>query len=51
MLSNIIAECMGISMRNFLNTPYKEQTIIEMYAPDGFANKATGICHYCTKRK
>mgnify|MGYP000037214727 FL=1 len=48
MLSNIIAECMGISMRNFLNTPYKEQTIIEMYAPDGFANKATGICHYCT---
>lgn len=48
MLSNIIAECMGIAMSHFLNTPYKEQTIIEMYAPDGFANKETGICHYCT---
>lgn len=48
MLSNIIAECMGIAMSHFLNTSYKEQTIIEMYAPDGFANKATGICHYCT---
>lgn len=35
-------------MSHFLNTPYKEQTITEMYAPDGFANKASGICHYCT---
>lgn len=48
MLSNIIAECMGIARSHFLNTPYKEQTTIEMYALDGFANKATGICHYCT---
>ncbi len=38
----------GDSDESFLNTLYKEQTIIEMYAPDGFANKATGICHYCT---
>ena len=35
-------------MSHFLNTPYKEQTITEMYAPDGFANKASGICHYCS---
>ncbi len=48
MSSDIIAKCIGISMANFLNTPYKEQTITEMYAPDGFANRASGICHYCT---
>lgn len=48
MSNNIIAKCMGISMSHFLNTPYKEQSITEMYAPDGIANKASGICHYCT---
>lgn len=48
MSSDIIAKCMGISMAHFLNTPYKEQTITEMYAPDRFANRASGICHYCT---
>ena len=48
MSNNIFARCMAISMSHFLNTPYKEQTITEMYAPDGFANKASGICHYCT---
>ena len=39
---------MAISRSHFLNTPYRGQTITEMYAPDGFANKASGICHYCT---
>lgn len=48
MSNDIFAGCMAISMSHFLNTPYKEQTITEMYAPDGFANKALGICHYCT---
>ena len=48
MSNDIFARCMAISMSHFLNTPYKEQTITEMYAPDGFANKASGICHYCT---
>lgn len=48
MTSKIIAKCMGIAQAQFLNTPYKEQSIIEIYAPDGLANKATGICHYCT---
>ena len=43
MLNDIFARCMAISMSHFLNTPYKEQTITEMYAPDGFANKASGI--------
>lgn len=44
----IFARCMAISRSHFLNIPYKEQTITEMYALDGFANKASGICHYCT---
>lgn len=48
MSNNIFAKCMGISMAHFLNTPYNDQTITEMYAPDGIANKASGICHYCT---
>ena len=39
---------MEISRLHFLNTPYKEQTITEMYALNGFENKASGICHYCT---
>ena len=43
MSNDIFARCMAISMSHFLNTPYKEQTITEMYAPDGFANKASGI--------
>lgn len=47
MSNDIFARCMGISMAHFLNTPYKEQTIGE-YDPDGIANKASGICHYCT---
>lgn len=48
MASSIRAKCIAISMSHFLNTPYKEQSIIEMYTPNGFANKASGICHYCT---
>ena len=48
MSSDIIAKCMAISMSHFLNTPYKEQSVIEMYAPDGFENRASGICHYCS---
>lgn len=48
MLSDIVAKCMGISMEQFINTPYMNQTVMEMYAPDGFANRASGICHYCT---
>lgn len=35
-------------MEHFLNTPNKEQTIVEMYTPDGIANKASKICHYCS---
>lgn len=38
MSNNIFARCMAISMSHFLNTPYKEQTITEMYAPDGVNN-------------
>lgn len=32
MSNDIFARCMAISMSHFLNTPYKEQTITEMYA-------------------
>lgn len=45
---NIIARCMAISMSHFLNTPYKEKNVMELYAANGIANKASGICHYCT---
>ena len=48
MSNNIIAKCISISKACFINIPYKAQTTIEMYASNGFANKATGICHFCT---
>lgn len=48
MENKIIARCMAISRTDFLNIPYKDVPVIEMYYPDGIANKATGICHYCT---
>ncbi len=48
MSSDIIAKCMGISRAHFSNTPYKEQTITEMYASDEFANRASGICRNYT---
>ncbi len=48
MLSEIIAKCLGIAMSSFLNIPYNDQTIEERYAPNGFENRASGICHYCT---
>lgn len=48
MLNDIIVRCRGISMSHFLNTPYKEQDIKKIYVVDGFANRASKICHYCT---
>lgn len=45
MPNDIFARCMAISMSHFLNIPYKEQTITEMYAPDGFAN----TCSFSTE--
>lgn len=44
----IISKCMTISRSHFLNTPYKGEAVIDLYKVDGFANKASGICHYCT---
>ena len=48
MSNSIIAIGLGISKVNFLNALYKEQDINKIYAIDGFANKASKICHYCT---
>ena len=48
MSNSIIAQCKKISMSHFLNTPYKKQGIKKIYLVDGFANKASKICHYCT---
>ena len=48
MQSSIIAQCIGIANSHFLNTPYKDLPVHKMYAPDGIANKASWICHYCT---
>ena len=41
MSNNIFVRCMAISMSYFLNTPYKEQTITEMYAPMVFQSENT----------
>lgn len=44
----IIANCMKIARSHFLYTPYKNDDIVDWYKVDGVANKASGICHYCT---
>ncbi len=44
----IIANCMKIARSHFLYTPYKNDNIVDWYKVDGVANKAVGICHYCT---
>lgn len=44
----IIPRCMGIARSHFLNTPYKDLPVTDLYQIGGFANKALGICHYCT---
>lgn len=44
----INARCMAIARSHFLNTPYKNLSALELFKPDGFANKASEICHYCT---
>ena len=44
----IRSKCMAIAQSHFLNTPYKGESVIDLYKVDGFANKASGICHYCT---
>ena len=43
----IRAKCMAIAQSHFSNTPYKGESVIDLYEVDGFANKASGICHYC----
>jgi len=45
---NIMAKCCAIASSHFLNTPYKNVPILDLYAPDAFENKAAEICHYCT---
>lgn len=44
----IYSRCMGIARSHFLNTPYKDLNTLDLFRPDGFANKASEICHYCT---
>lgn len=44
----IIAKCMAIAQSHFLNTLHKGEPTINLYKVDGFANKVSGICHYCT---
>ncbi|MGN0518339.1 MAG: DUF2971 domain-containing protein [Acutalibacteraceae bacterium] len=43
----LLAKCLGISHRNFLNAPYKDKNNLKMYL-DGTVNKDSEICHYCT---
>ena len=44
----IRSKCMAIAKSHFFNSPYKGESIIDLYKVEGFANKASGICHYCT---
>ena len=48
MSNGYVAKCMAIAQSCFLNTLYKDVPAFDLYAGDGFANKAYGICHYCT---
>lgn len=48
MNNDIIAECIAISMSNFLNVLYKNQAVIDGYLPGGIESKASNICHYCS---
>ena len=48
MNNEIIAECIAISMSNFLNVPYKNQAVIDRYLPGEIESKASNICHYCS---
>lgn len=45
---DIFARCLALASCHFLNTPYKNIPVIDLYGPDGFENSATEICHYCT---
>lgn len=45
---NIIAECSAIARSHFLYSSHRNDNIVDWYKLDGIANKASGICHYCT---
>ena len=46
--AEIIAKCMAIARLNYLNMPYKGQTIPDLYKTGGIGTKAREICHYCS---
>lgn len=48
MQSDMLAKCIAISQSHFLNVPYKDLTIDQIYGVDGIGNKASRICHYCS---
>ena len=45
---NILAKCLGISQSHYLNAPYKNASISDLFGVNGIENKAVEICHYCT---
>lgn len=44
----IIAGCLGIEHGTFLDSLYQGMSIIDLYATDGSANRASEVSHYCT---
>lgn len=48
MQSDMLAKCIAISRSHFLNVPYKDLTIDQIYGVDDIGNKASRICHYCS---
>lgn len=46
--AEIIAKCLGIAHSNYLNVPHIRKSVTDLYAVNGFENKASGICHYCS---
>ena len=45
---NILARCLGIAQSHYLNVPYKNASISDLFGVNGIENKAVEICHYCT---
>ena len=45
---NILARCLGIAQSHYLNVPYKNASISDLFGVNGIENKAAEICHYCT---
>lgn len=47
-IGNVLARCSAIKNTNYIKALYKGQSIIKLHKIDGYANRASRICHYCS---